>query len=97
MNVRRPVLDADKAIARLRNCRCYRSCPQHGGCQYQLTQVDVETMDMDVTIEGNALIYDAILEAIQSAGAVVHSNDHLISGGRVVERSVAGAIDDRPD
>jgi hypothetical protein len=89
MNLRRLVLDVDKAIARptiLEIANAIEGAPNVEGVNITVTEIDVETVGMDVTIEGNGLDYVAIVQAIESTGAVVHSVDQLISGKRIVER-----------
>jgi hypothetical protein len=89
MNVRRLVLDVDKAVARpsiLEIGDAIETVPEVEGVNITVTEIDVETVGMDVTIEGENLDYDAIFKAIESTGAVVHSIDQLIAGKRLVER-----------
>lgn len=89
MNIRRLVLDVDKAIARpsiLDIAKAIEAVPNVEGVNVTVTEIDVETVGMDVTIEGEGMNYEAIVKAIESTGAVVHSVDQLISGSRVVER-----------
>jgi len=45
----------------------------------------METVGMEITIEGNVLDYEKIAEAIATSGAVVHSIDELVTG-HVIER-----------
>jgi hypothetical protein len=88
MNIRRLVLDVDKAIARpsiLEIANAIETAPNVEGVNITVTEIDVETVGMDVTIEGESLNYDAIVKAIEATGAVVHSIDQLISGRRIVE------------
>jgi hypothetical protein len=88
MNLRRLVLDVDKAIARpsiLEIASAIEAVANVEGVNITVREIDVETVDLNITIEGNGLSYDAIVKAIESTGAVVHSVDQLISGSRVVE------------
>lgn len=88
MNIRRVVLDVDKAVAR-------PSIPELAaaiegvkgveGLNITVTEIDIETVDMDVTVEGELIDYQVLVNAIESCGAVVHSIDQLVSGGRIVE------------
>jgi uncharacterized protein len=41
---------------------------------------------MDITVEGDDIDLDALVHAIESTGAVVHSVDELVAGGRLIER-----------
>lgn len=88
MNVRRLVLDVDKAIARpsiLEIASAIDAVPHVEAVNITVTEIDVETVGMEVTIEGDGLDYDAIAKAIGNAGAVVHSIDQLITG-HIIER-----------
>ncbi len=88
MNVRRLVLDVDKALARpsiLEIAKAIENSPNVEGVNITVTEIDVETVGMNVTIEGVELDYDALVRAIESTGAVVHSIDQLIAGHRLVE------------
>jgi len=89
MNVRRLVLDVDKAIVRpsvLEIASAIEKVAGVEGVNVTVTEIDLETVGMDITIEGESLNYDRIVESIESAGAVVHSVDQIISGARIVER-----------
>jgi hypothetical protein len=91
MNIRRLVLDVDKAIARptiIEIASAIEATPNVEALNITVTEIDVETIGMDVTIEGDCLEYDSIKEAIEKTGAVVHSIDQLVSGSRVIERVV---------
>ncbi|MEX1827315.1 DUF211 domain-containing protein [Luteibacter sp. CQ10] len=87
-NVRRIVMDVDKAVARPsleEIARAVSDC--HGVEAMNLTvgEIDIETVGMDLTVEGNGLDIDQIIAAIHSAGAVVHSVDQLVCGERLIE------------
>jgi len=49
-------------------------------------EIDVQTIGMDVTVEGDSIDLDAVFRAIESTGAVVHSIDELAAGDRLVSR-----------
>ncbi len=88
MKIRRLVLDVDKAITRpsiLEIANAIEAVPNVEGVNITVTEIDVETVGMDVTIEGNGFSYDAMVKAIESTGAVVHSIDQIICGSRMVE------------
>jgi hypothetical protein len=89
MNIRRLVLDVDKAVARpsvLQIAKAIEESPNVEGVNVTVTEIDIETVGMEITIEGEKLDYDAIVKAIESTGAVVHSVDEVVSGSKVVER-----------
>jgi hypothetical protein len=89
VNIRRLVLDVDKALARpslVEIAGAIQALPCVDGLNITVTEIDVETIGMDVTIEGNGIDYESVVRAIESTGAVVHSIDQLICGSRIVER-----------
>jgi len=88
MNVRRVLLDVDKAVARpslIELARAIEAVESVAALNITVTEIDIETLGMDVTIEGEALDYDRLVDAIESAGAVVHSIDEIVVGSRIVE------------
>jgi len=87
MNIRRLVLDVDKAMARpslVAIAEAISAVPGTAALNITVTEIDVETVGMDIAIEGQDLDYDALAKAIEGAGAVVHSIDELAAGDRVV-------------
>lgn len=89
MNIRRLVLDVDKALARptiVEIARAISGCAGVEDVNVTVTEIDVQTVGMDVTIEGQSLDYERIVEAIESTGAVVHSIDQIACGQRIIER-----------
>lgn len=88
MNIRRVVLDVDKAIARPTLINLAEAIDRVAGVEglnITVTEIDIETVGMNITIEGEHLDYAVLVEAIESTGAVVYSIDQLIAGSRVVE------------
>ncbi len=89
MNIRRLVLDVDKAVSRpsvVEIARTIEQAPGVEGVNVTVTEIDIETVGMEVTIEGENLDYDALVRSIDSTGAVVHSVDEVVSGSKIVER-----------
>jgi hypothetical protein len=89
MNIRRLVLDVDKAVARpsvMEIAGAVEAIPNVEGVNITVTEIDIETVGMELTIEGNGMDYEAIVQAIEATGAVVHSVDQLVSGSRLIER-----------
>jgi len=89
MNIRRLLLDVDKALKRptiLEIAQAIEEVPHVEGLNITVTDIDTETLGMDVTIEGSNLDYAVIVNAIEKTGAVVHSIDELVAGERIVER-----------
>lgn len=82
------MLDVDKAIARPTLIDLAEAIERVAGVEgvnLTVTEIDVETVGMNVTIEGEHIDYATLVEAIEATGAVVHSVDQLIVGNRVVE------------
>ncbi len=50
-----------------------------------LIELDQEVQNVTVTVEGEALAYDAIKAAIEDLGGTVHSIDHVACGEYVVD------------
>jgi hypothetical protein len=89
LNIRRLVLDVDKAISRPSLIDLAAAIERVEGVQavnVTVTEIDIETVGTEVTIEGEQIDYSALVKAIESTGAVVHSVDQLACGSRIVER-----------
>lgn len=89
MNIRRLLLDVDKALKRpslLEIGQAIEGVAGVDGLNITVTSIDTETVGMDVTIVGNNLDYEAIETAIEKTGAVVHSIDELVAGTRMIDR-----------
>lgn len=55
------------------------------GVNCSLNEVDQETENIKVTIEGNNIDCDAVEEVITESGAVIHSVDSVSAGKKLVE------------
>jgi hypothetical protein len=89
MDIRRLVLDVDKARTRPTLLELAEAIEKVSGVEefnITVTEIDVETVGTDITVEGTNIAYEALVKAIESSGAVVHSLDQLVVGKRVVER-----------
>jgi hypothetical protein len=89
MNIRRVLLDVDKAIQRpeiIDIAKAIDAAPGVAGLNITVTEIDVQTVGMDITVEGDNIDVGALFRAIESTGAVVHSIDELAAGERLVER-----------
>lgn len=93
LNVRRLVLDVDKAVSRphlINIAAAIHACAGVKACNMKVGEIDLETVGLSVTIEGEGLNYDEIVAAIENAGAVVHSLDELAAGDRLIENVPRG-------
>lgn len=89
MNIRQLLLDVDKAIARpslLEIAAAVDACRGVEALTITVGEIDIETVGMNMTIEGENMDYDEIVNAIESTGAVVHSLDQISVGDRVIPR-----------
>lgn len=89
MNIRQLLLDVDKAVARpslLEIAQALDTCKGVEAVTITVEEIDIETVGMNVTIEGENMDYDEITKAIESTGAVVHSLDQIAIGSRIVPR-----------
>lgn len=89
MNIRRLVLDVDKAIIRpslLELGRAIESVKGVQGVNITVNEIDLETVGTNVTIEREEMGYQEIEKAIEDVGCVVHSIDQLVSGSKLVEQ-----------
>lgn len=82
------VLDVDKAIARPAIVDLVSAIERVPGVQalnVTVTEIDIETVGMDVTVEGDSIDHAALTRAIEDAGAVVNSIDQVVAGDRIIE------------
>jgi hypothetical protein len=88
MNIRRLVLDVDKAISRPSIIEIAAAISDYDKVEafnITVSEIDVETVGMEITIEGQELDYERLVDKIESTGAVVHSIDELVGGQRLIE------------
>jgi hypothetical protein len=55
------------------------------GVNLSLYEVDQQTENVKITIEGDNINYEEIQEVIEDLGAVIHSIDEIAAGRRLVE------------
>lgn len=87
MNLRKILLDVDKSIERPSLIEIAEAIEKvHGveGVSIIITDIDMETVGTEVTVEGENLSYEELVKAIEKTGAVVHSVDQIISGIRMI-------------
>jgi hypothetical protein len=90
LNIRRLGLDVDKPAARPSVVELAEAIVAVQGVEalhITVTEIDLETVGMDVAIEGANLDHEQILRAIEATGAVVHSIDELVAGARLISRA----------
>lgn len=88
MNVRRVLLDVDKAIDRPelgQLAQAISDVPGVEAANITVTEIDQETVSTDVTVVGSNLDISALYDAIEKTGAVVHSIDEIVFGDVVLE------------
>jgi hypothetical protein len=89
MNVRRLQLDVDKAIARpdlLELAAAIDGVPGVEAANITVAEIDIQTVGMEVTVEGEGIDVAALTAAIETAGAAVHSIDEIVVGNRIIDR-----------
>lgn len=87
MNIRRICLDVDKASktpTMYELAEAISKIPGYQAANITITEIDMETVGMDIAIEGEYLDYEAIVALIESTGAVVHSVDEIVIGSRLI-------------
>ncbi|HYB59687.1 MAG TPA: DUF211 domain-containing protein [Candidatus Acidoferrales bacterium] len=55
------------------------------GVNLSLYEVDQQTENVKITVEGVNVNYDLVLQTIENLGGVVHSVDEIIAGKKIVE------------
>ena len=55
------------------------------GVTIRVLEVDEKTRTLEMTIEGEALSFEAISKAIEDLGGAIHSVDEVSAGARIVE------------
>jgi uncharacterized protein len=89
VNVRRLQLDVDKAVQRpdlLELAEAIDGVPGVEAVNITVTDIDIETVGTEVTIEGDNIDIPALTAAIENAGAAMHSIDEIVVGARIIER-----------
>jgi uncharacterized protein len=88
MNIRRLVLDVDKAFSQPTVVELAQAIEPVKGVEafnIAVTEIDTETVGMEVTVEGDAIDYQQLVTEIESSGAVVHGVDEIAGGTRLIE------------
>ncbi len=66
---------------------------QVDGVTIQVLEIDEMTKSIEITIEGQALVYDDIRRVIEELGGSIHSIDRVSAGMRIVEPDVRGVTE----
>lgn len=93
LNIRRLVLDVDKAVSSPSVTELAEAICDVAGVEavnITVTEIDIETVGFNVTIEGEHMSYPDLVQAIEHTGAAVHSIDQLVAGNRIVEEIKRG-------
>jgi len=89
VNVRRLQLDVDKAVHRPdlpELAEAIDGVPGVEAVNITVTDIDIETVGTEVTVEGDNIDLAALVQAIETAGAALHSIDEIVVGDRIIER-----------
>lgn len=88
MKIRRVKLDVDWAFSGpgiTAVAEAIDAVPGVEGANVTITEIDLETIGTDIAVEGDAVDLQRLIQAIEAAGAVVHSIDQLVIGERIVD------------
>ena len=55
------------------------------GVNLTVKEIDVETITLSMTIEGDDIDFNAVKEKLDMLGCVIHSIDQVVAGLRIVE------------
>lgn len=87
--IRRIAMDVDKIIDRpamVPLAQALAAVPGVQAVNVTVTEIDIETVGTDVTVEGDDIDTDALFAAVERVGAVLHSVDEVVAGDRIIER-----------
>ena len=88
MNIRRIVLDVGKSLSRptfVELLNAIDTVPGVEAVNASVTEMDMETMGISITVEGNNIDYDELIDKIERSGSAVHSVDQIAIGKRLIE------------
>ena len=88
MSIRRVVLDVDKSLNRPTLVDLVESIEKVPGVEavnVSVTEMYMETMCTNITVEGVGIDYDKLINTIEDSGAVIHSVDEIVAGKRIIE------------
>lgn len=88
MNLRRIVMDVDRSTKGPDIVDLASSIEGVKGVEavnITVTEIDAQTVGMDITVEGDGIEWPELASAIEETGAMVHSVDQVVAGSRIVE------------
>ncbi|MHB8361376.1 MAG: DUF211 domain-containing protein [Thermoplasmataceae archaeon] len=88
LNIRRVILDVGKGLGRpslVDLSEAIISVKGVDGVNISVTEIDMETMGTNITVEGTNINFDELVRTIEDSGAVVHSVDEIAAGSRLIE------------
>ncbi|MHB8395824.1 MAG: DUF211 domain-containing protein [Thermoplasmataceae archaeon] len=88
VNIRRIILDVDKSMNRPTLVELSEAISRVQGVEavnISVTEMDVATMGMNITVEGQGIDYDELVSRIEETGAALHSVDEIAVGKRLIE------------
>ncbi|MCY0852140.1 DUF211 domain-containing protein [Thermoplasma acidophilum] len=88
LNIRRVVLDVDKGLNRPTLVELAAAIEKVQGVEAVniiVTEMDMETMGTNITVEGTNINYDELIETIENTGSAIHSVDEIAVGKRLIE------------
>ncbi len=86
--VRRLVLDVLKPLKGptvVDVARELASLPGVDGVNITVKEVDVETLTVSITIEGENIDFDQVKDKLDLLGCVIHSVDQVVAGRKIVD------------
>lgn len=89
MPIRRLVLDVDKTVSEpdlIHLARAIEHSPGVQAVNISVTEIDIETVGTNVTVEGEDIDPEALMRAIEHTGAVVHSVDQVVAGAYLLDQ-----------
>jgi hypothetical protein len=89
MNIRRVVLDVDMARERPSVVEIAKAIHEVNGVEavnLYVEEIDLDTVGLVVAVEGEDIDFDALVAAIEFAGAAAHGAIELVTGVRAIER-----------
>ena len=88
MNIRRIVLDVGKSLSRptlVELLSAIDTVPGVEAVNATINDMDMETMGLNITVEGNNIDYEELIDKIERSGSAVHSVDQMVVGKRLIE------------